>query len=309
MSPEARKSFIQTTYKRLYYQGYTGRVALFSWPTTMGENSIWSAVNNSGAYNRGEEIAWHSASRLQQLLLDLESRMSSDAKLSVLAHSQGNVVASEALRLLSSNKVVDTYLMSQAALLSHLFDGTTDTFYIGPSIDEIADELPYPGQPGVTYWDYPGVTDMGGGASNPRFHDIDQGGRRIVNLFNPLDFALEMWQINQQRTRALEDLDPLNQFTPNLGWAGDAYRTDSDTGTLFERVNGSDGSVIPITQPNNDYEKVIRKPAASLPRAMDESESAMRFRSAANHAGRANGHRLGGVGAAIDRATRAVVQR
>ncbi len=76
-------------------------------------------------YDGSENTAWLSAIGLLNKLNDLNSQYSGHVY--VLAHSMGNVVTGEALRLAAqsgSGQIVNTYVASQAAIPAHVYDAT-----------------------------------------------------------------------------------------------------------------------------------------------------------------------------------------
>jgi len=104
VTTDERRAFAETSYKRLFWQGYRGDFGLFSWPTEWTplvldfpgptRGGIPEDMSN---YNRSEELAWNSANGLLGVLDVLAGAYSSD-RVNVFAHSMGNVVVSEALR-------------------------------------------------------------------------------------------------------------------------------------------------------------------------------------------------------------------
>ena len=98
----------------------------------------------------------------------------------MLAHSMGNIVAGEALRLSGNNQVVNTYVASQAAVSAHTYDTNM------PTIRSII----FRGVPASRYANIYGNWFVGnnGGGAGP-----------IVNFYNTNDFALQrsVWQLDQ----------------------------------------------------------------------------------------------------------------
>ena len=72
-------------------------------------------------YDRSEIRAWNSARALRNRIASLNSSYHGGVRL--LAHSMGNVVAGEALKL-SSSVIVHSYIAAQAALPVHCYDNT-----------------------------------------------------------------------------------------------------------------------------------------------------------------------------------------
>ena len=107
-----KQRWIETTYKRLYWLGFKGRVGGFTWPCAQ------SAI----PFDASEERAWQSGAQLNALLASLKSQ---GYRVHVIAHSQGNVVMGEALRQAGPNSaLVSTYIASQAAIPAHCYDAS-----------------------------------------------------------------------------------------------------------------------------------------------------------------------------------------
>ncbi len=209
-----KERFAETAYKRLYWQGYKGRFGLFSWPTTNRfEGNLANALFDRTNYNRGEWAAWKSAAPLRTLLQTLHGPGAYGNQVYVVAHSMGNVVVGEALRLGSqhgSGQLVNTYVASQAAIPVHVYDGSSTNLLdatgpLGISASTIGQ---FPQTPNTVYPDWL----AGNGAA---------AGTRI-NFYNVNDFALwrDAWQLNQYLKPNLKDApDQLwnYQFEDGLG--------------------------------------------------------------------------------------------
>ena len=169
--------FAETTFKRLYWQGYQGRFGSFRWPTysdfPLGSWS-WSAIDPRN-FDKSESNAWASATGLLNKLNDLNAQYLGHVHL--IAHSMGNVVAGEALRL-ATNQVVNTYAALQAAISAHAYDTNTpirDTDASTP--DRYAN-----------YWT--------NGA--PCYFSNSGGARTNINFLNKNDWALtQLWPLDQ----------------------------------------------------------------------------------------------------------------
>jgi hypothetical protein len=179
--------FAESAFKRLYWQGYQGRFGLFRWPTDNGfEGNLWDVLTDSHNYDNSELTACKSATGLLNKLNDLSSKYPGHVYL--LAHSMGNVVAGEALRLAGSNQIVNTYIASQAAVPAHVYDSTSTNL-----IDFTHKHPSYPFNPanfGPTTPNIYGNWLAGNSAA---------AGRRI-NFYNANDFALspDAWCFNQE---------------------------------------------------------------------------------------------------------------
>jgi len=176
--PFEKDRFAETTYKRLYWQGYQGRFGLYRWPTyyafPLGELSLQSVDTEN--FDSSENIAWLSAVGLKNRLVALNIQY--PGQVYVLAHSQGNVVTGEALRLAGDSELVNTYIATQAAVPSHAYDPTT------PIRDPVA---PTPDRY-AQYWT--------NGA--PCYFDGVSSAATYINFYNPNDWALTLlWPLDQ----------------------------------------------------------------------------------------------------------------
>jgi len=186
--------FAETEYKRLYWQGYQGRFGEFRWPTT-----VQGYVNATTAFNDSEYNAWRSAPGLLNLLTSLNSKYPGQVYLT--AHSHGNVVAGEALRLAGNNQVVNTYIAMQGAVAAHAYDPTTLDRYSPLYPDYYAQ-----------YWT----------SGAPCYFNDSAGAGTYVNFFNTNDWALTgLWPTDQ-------DEKPASGF----GFESDGVRTNFFVGTL-----------------------------------------------------------------------------
>jgi len=169
----------ETAFKRLYWQGYKGHFGAFQWPTTYGITGTISVLLNSGSFDNGEWQAWKSGTGLMNLLTSLNSTYPGNVYL--MAHSMGNVVAGEALRLEGSSQVVNTYVAMQGAVASHAYDPNTPTRSLGIFDDNTPDR----------YAEY-----YTSGA--PCYFNGVHGAGTFVNFYNPVDWALvQLWEPDQ----------------------------------------------------------------------------------------------------------------
>ena len=173
--------FAETAFKRLYWQGFQGRFGEFRWPTGFGFSgwqTIATNLSEKDNFDSSEYQAWQSAIGLTNLLTHLNAQY--PGRVYLLAHSMGNVVAGEALRLAGSSQVVNTYIASQAAVSAHTYDENTNdipnySFYY-PPWSLVADTPNIYGN-----W-FAG--NNGGGAG------------RVISFYNTHDYALQrsVWQ-------------------------------------------------------------------------------------------------------------------
>jgi len=115
MLENEKQRWLETTYKRLWHLGYKGRVGGFSWP----------CAQLPLPYDDSEYHAWQAGARLAELLARPELQ---GLRVHMLAHSQGNVVAGEALRIAGAGSLkVRTYIASQAAIPAQVYDAGVET--------------------------------------------------------------------------------------------------------------------------------------------------------------------------------------
>jgi Ca2+-binding RTX toxin-like protein len=210
-----KKATAETTFKRLYWQGYSGRFGILDWPTffdaqgmrgpetkVLGVVQIGNTIDVSPlnfTYNASELQAWRSGEALKNVLSNLRQPDSmGNVHVNVMAHSMGNIVAAEALRrwrLQSTEPLVDTYIAMQGAISAGAFGR------------DVANALPF----GATsdfdlyrYWPV-GVSEPAGGRpymsdpTNASATWSQSAATNRVNMFNEDDYALadpKVWPAN-----------------------------------------------------------------------------------------------------------------
>jgi pimeloyl-ACP methyl ester carboxylesterase len=199
--------YAEAAYKRLYWQGYKGRFGLFRWPTGNGFSGVISVIGDARNYDNSESNAWASATGLTNLLTQLNAEYPGHVYL--MAHSMGNVVAGEALRLAGS-QLVNTYVAMQGAVPAHCYDASTVNRSSSGPPDCYA-----------AYWT--------NGA--PCYFNGTAGAGTYVNFYNTNDFALRYWNMDQ---------DPFKPDNSGLPFPGYYYDTPSGTHPSgFYKIIGS----------------------------------------------------------------------
>jgi hypothetical protein len=176
-NPEQSENYAETMFKRLYWAGYQGRFVALRWPALTGVLS----------YNRSELVAFRSAGGASACFDFLRSRYP-DFSINAAAHSMGNIVMMEALRLqaASGSNALNNYVLMEAASPAHCYDTNTS---LCPGL--VAEESDHPTP--NTYYGYPG-------AINAALRGT------MVNFFNTNDFALAAWVGNQLLQKPESDL-------------------------------------------------------------------------------------------------------
>ncbi|HZL34853.1 MAG TPA: hypothetical protein VFC78_06055 [Tepidisphaeraceae bacterium] len=114
----------------------------------------------------------------------------------MMAHSMGNVVASEALRIESvapnPQKLVKTYVASQAASAAEAYDATVPQLQ-GP-LSPMGKPGPARSIAGLATPDYYAIDPT---TQKPYFSGIGAAATSIVNYYNPLDLILSQYPLIQ----------------------------------------------------------------------------------------------------------------
>ncbi len=197
-----KERYAETALKRLWWLGYEGDLILFSWPCTNQFATKWDALVNPTNYDQGEWTAWQSAATLQKFLAECGTRYRGN--IYVLAHSMGNIVVSEALRLQSQTggpPLAKVYIASQAAVSAQAYDGSLSTapegpyglpwHYRHPAFGLLGEQSYGPDTPNV----YPDWFKDLGKSSAVRSAVVG----KVINFFNQNDWALSdpIWGFNQ----------------------------------------------------------------------------------------------------------------
>jgi hypothetical protein len=175
---DSKKTFAETSFKRLYWQGFRGSFISFEWPTFSGVDS----------YSASEYQAYRSGRALMHFL---EARQAAGPA-HLLAHSMGNVVAAEALRQWATDGragvLVANYVAMQGAISAGAYgddaqDGTDE-----PSNTDL-----------YRHWST-GVSIEGSGERRYLMQDTGEAAGKWINLYNPEDYATSvLWRANNTR--------------------------------------------------------------------------------------------------------------
>ncbi len=191
-SIQSKDYFAECAFKRLYWQGFQGRFGSFRWPTDFNFNgTLIDAMFQPHNYDSSELRAWQSSVGLLNRLTALNIQYPGHVYL--LAHSMGNVVAGEALRLAGTNQVVNTYVASQAAIPAHVYDGSVSDLinfeYTSSKLPDWLVDLTLPSYGPSTPNIYSNRLASNSAAVSQR-----------INFYNPNDYALSLdaWCFNQE---------------------------------------------------------------------------------------------------------------
>ncbi len=259
-----KRAFAETAYKRMWWNGYRGNFVQVSWPTTFGNPALFGdpplAYNGFGA---SVLYGLHSGERLAALIPQLPQDIVGCGDIHVVAHSHGNLVVANALRILPAN-TVKSYVAMQAALGCDALkaDGSVmeDKQWIGGSDEEnpndkrieidpdyeglgyaLANGLAVPTTKGFLTPNLAGgFFDNGGDAGGGL---LFRGAQKVINVYNRNDWALGayIWEWN-------ELFKPMRGMRPSQGWS-----------QIYEYSNSTDefGSG-PYGAPDNDPLRELR---------------------------------------------------
>ena len=218
MSPEGSRNYAETMFKRLWHRGFKGRFAYFRW------NTYWiTATDVIGTlttqyfanYNNSEYIAWtQGAPALKAFVASLPYQSKN-----IAAHSMGNIVVGEAMRL---GMQVNNYALMQPAVPAACYDERevlkqTDTYdrsFLGV---------------GVTMWDEASPDEDPDTATRNMSYrgmlkDIGQNGNLIL-FYLPNDAATSnAWELNNDLTKPSGTLSGHFRYERNAPAGQKLYR-------------------------------------------------------------------------------------
>ncbi len=228
------KSYTASFYKRLWWEGYRGRLAVYRWSTTLTESDDqWNVVNCGNAFLCGEFRSWYSGFGLKQFVEYIKGKdQMPGATMSIAGHSLGNACVGDAL---TRGMQVDNYVMLEAAVsLSCYFPQTLDGRdpLAGNYVQDLLNAESSKPTPDVT-------GEFGYRAS---LKDIRSNiHNNWVNYYNPQDFWLRTGHINILN----QNLWPCDWVSCQKSWKpmsiaeGEEYWFSSSAGSQFSTTPSS----------------------------------------------------------------------
>jgi len=190
-----KRRWIETTFKRLWWQGYKGRVSSFEWPTLFGFDNLWTQATQLRHFDNSEYRAWLSGGCLAKLMNNLNKR----GTLRVMAHSMGNVAAGQAIRSLPFGAPkIHTYIACQAALSAQYYSNVENLY---PSKHRALDQF-FPNTPDVLgkyVEDKPYLSILDAELFSNGYSLPIRPNNNVVNKYNYYnynDWALDRWGYN-----------------------------------------------------------------------------------------------------------------
>lgn len=251
MNEFEKKAWIETAFKRLWWQGYQGSVALFNWPT-LSDMNFWDVLTGAHHFDNSEFRAWSSADGL----IGVVQTLNQGGRLRVLAHSMGNIVVGEALRRYAGPNV-HTYIACQAALSAQYYDNTVAA---RAACRQQGWDPSFPDTPDIMGYFPTGDTNSG-----PYILTENIRVSNMHNYFNPDDWALAWWEVNNV-------LKP-DGLTPYLfGYFGskDCYREGVDRFSRGPLINPYE--VLSVTNQRQCF-MIFSYCAESRSRALGQTEN------------------------------------
>jgi len=190
----------ETMFKRLYWQGYRGRFALFYWNTLVGP---WDGAIPAH-YNYNEFRAFKYGQALKKYV---ENDLPANYVKNVVGHSMGNMVIASALypRGSTPGMTCRNVILMQAAVPASCFDPEA------VALAELA-SLENPQQTPDDFanqWGYRGLVATNINAT-------------LYNIYNAQDYALGWWITNQKMTKPEDLLHPIPRFAYLYRWSSAA---------------------------------------------------------------------------------------
>jgi VCBS repeat-containing protein len=121
-----QQGYAQSFYKRLWWEGYCGRLVTFRWATTLDNRAFtpFADRENISIFNSGEYRSWYGGTSLRNYVGGLRAQLGNDETISVAAHSLGNACVGAALR---QGMQINSYVAMEAAVpLSCYYAETED---------------------------------------------------------------------------------------------------------------------------------------------------------------------------------------
>ncbi len=212
-------NWADTSYKRLWHQGFKGRFYTFRWPTFSGDNNVfpdntdeWLEENSEApyviappggfTYNHSEYRAWLCGPALANFV----NQLPNPGRRSLFAHSMGNVTAGSALR---AGMSVQFYAMCNAAMSAMAYDPN-------PELRNVDRIFPFGAAPVTPDTDPDPAIRSGYGLEN-KFNLVTMP--EVFNFGLPDDQALDRWVSNNLYLKPqIVQLDwglPSYSYSPN----------------------------------------------------------------------------------------------
>lgn len=206
VTSDEKQLWAATIAKRLWWQKFRGRFGFAQWNcilASLSPEALKAALNGpfeeqlymlDMAYTKSDLRAWNTGVPLKILLSNLQNSYCKD-KVNLIAHSQGTVVACEALRLLPPKDKINCFIATQGALTSSCFEKNSlpATQLRTDTIPDVIGEFPS--------WQQ----------NDPFMYALKNNAKatKMYNLVNTQDYALKSSEFTNWRKN--------NEMHPNAG--------------------------------------------------------------------------------------------
>jgi hypothetical protein len=223
-----QQGYAQSFYKRLWWEGYRGRLVAFRWCTTLdkGMFAIGQERENTSFYNSGEYRSFNGGTSLLKYVTKLRTDLGNDWIISVAAHSLGNACTGEALH---QGMQVNSYVAMEAAVSLSCYYTETENPPTLPSLVRADDASPTPGY--ARELGYQGYLS-----------DIRDSAVNRASYYNADDF----WLVNGYLKGGIVPVNWIaneRKYKPDNRYGFGEYKYESQSGlprqASFERVTGS----------------------------------------------------------------------
>lgn len=236
MSPEGSRNYAETMFKRLWHRGYKGRFAYYRWNTDWSSSWQWLPVGGSAIdaylaeYNNSEFEAWTQGA--PALKTFVEQELPANHTNNIAAHSMGNIVTSEALRL---GMAVNNYALMQAAVPAACYDARDEVRWTNQYSHSVTlGVIPTPIS--LTMWNNYSPDDDEDAATRALAYRgvFTNVSGNLVSFVLQSDYATSIaWEVNNNLMK------PPSAFVPNYIYnrtadTGQKLRRYSNLGTSFE---------------------------------------------------------------------------
>jgi len=204
--PDERSAWGDMVMKRLFWQQYKGRTVQIWWPCLNGfKGTLIDACKDGPHFDRSEHRARLSAEKVAPIISEIAKKTK---HVTLIAHSQGNVLVGEMLRLLDAEvKGKMLYLPFQAAISAQHYTQKYDAAANPKEAQyqlKVAEFWKRRGTRLGKLWNlikFVDVPDVIGHYSNGFYADTPYlenqlKSVRTVNFFNRHDYALNIWVMN-----------------------------------------------------------------------------------------------------------------
>ncbi len=219
-----QQGYAQSFFKRIWWEGFRGRFIAFRWSTPLSSDGLFGwGDEGTSIYNSGEYRAFKGGTSLRKFVAGLGAPgnpfyLGSGALIGLAAHSQGNIVAGEALR---QGMQVNNYVALEAAVPLSCYYPSTESLPAFPRFSEAEFQRRTTASHIGVSPRYSGYFASLGSSAKTSYHNKDDfwlvGGTALAGFFET------NWIANNAK------------YKPDGARTAGNYRFDFSKGPFFER--------------------------------------------------------------------------